>query len=161
MLTRRFYLTGDLTNLFYPFIQGSLEWPFSEVFSANLSLWNQCKYIAFNIFSCRILTVSYKMLIITGLNVTIFSRQKLTSLFQVQQKLKTWMNSKLNFLSDFFILNHSHTKVVWLHIVFFGKHDILHFWDNVHLLKYYPVKVLQNCSISFSCSNQDFKFFLH
>ena len=161
MLTRRFYLTGDMTNLFYPFIQGSLEWPFSEVFSANLSLWNQCKYIAFNIFSCRILTVSYKILIITGLNVTIFYRQKLISLFQVQEKLKTCMNSKLNFLSDFFILNHNHTKVVWLQIVFFSKHDILHFWDNVRLLKYYPVKVLRNCSISFSCSNQDFNFFLH
>ena len=161
MLTRRFYLTGDMTNLFYPFIQGSLEWPFSEVFSANLSLWNQCKYIAFNIFSCRILTVSYKILIITGLNVTIFYGQKLISLFQVQEKLKTCMNSKLNFLSDFFILNHNHTKVVWLQIVFFSKHDILHFWDNVRLLKYYPVKVFRNCSISFSCSNQDFKFFLH
>ena len=53
-----------MTNV-YPFIQGSLEWPFSELFSANVSLWNQNKYIAFNIFSCRIWTISYKMLIIT------------------------------------------------------------------------------------------------
>ena len=67
MLARRFYLIGDMTNHFYPFIRGLLEWPFSEVFSANLSLWNQCKYIAFNIFSCRILLVSYNMLIITGI----------------------------------------------------------------------------------------------
>ena len=35
--TRRFYLTGDMTNL-CPFIQGLLEWPFSELFSANVSL---------------------------------------------------------------------------------------------------------------------------
>ena len=32
---RRLYSTGYMTNL-YPFIQGSLEWPFMELFSANL-----------------------------------------------------------------------------------------------------------------------------
>ena len=42
------------------FIQGSLEWPFSELFSANVLLCNQYKYIAFNISSCRILIVLYK-----------------------------------------------------------------------------------------------------
>ena len=167
MLARRFYLIGDMTNHFYPFIRGLLEWPFSEVFSANLSLWNQCKYIAFNIFSCRILLVSYNMLIITGiynektneltiygilyLNVTIFYRQNLTSLFQVQEKLQACMNSKLNFLSSCFIVNDNHLKIVWLHVVVFSEHDILHFWDNVHLLKYYPVKVLRNCFNSFNC----------
>ena len=52
----------------YPFIQGSLEWTFSELFSTNVSLWNQCKYIAFNISSCRILIISYKMLIIAGIS---------------------------------------------------------------------------------------------
>ena len=96
--TRRFYLTGDMTNL-YPFIQGSLEWPFSELFTANVSLWNQYKYIAFNTFSCKILIISYKMLIITGIcnektishicrDVTIFNRQELDSLFQVQENWK-------------------------------------------------------------------------
>ena len=94
--TRRFYLTGDMKNL-SPFIQASLEWPFSELFSGNVSLWNQCKFIAFNIFSCRISMISYKMLIITGIsnektneltiyeklcrNFTIFYRQELASLF--------------------------------------------------------------------------------
>ena len=34
-----FYLTGDITNL-YPFIQGSLESQYSELFSPNASLWN-------------------------------------------------------------------------------------------------------------------------
>ena len=40
---------------------------FSELFSSDTSLWNQCKYIAFNMLSCRILIISYKMLIITGI----------------------------------------------------------------------------------------------
>ena len=56
-----------MTNV-HPFNQGSLEWPFSELFSANVSLWNQNKYIIFNIFSCGISTISYKMLIITGIS---------------------------------------------------------------------------------------------
>ena len=41
-----FYLTGDITNL-YPFIRGSLEWLYSELYSSNASLWNQYKHIAF------------------------------------------------------------------------------------------------------------------
>ena len=67
IITTRFHLTVDITNL-YPFIQGSLEWPFSELFSANVSLCNQFKYIPFNIFSCRIVIISYKTLIITGIS---------------------------------------------------------------------------------------------
>ena len=94
--------------------QDWLEWPFSELCSANILLWNQYKYSAFNIFSCRILIISYKILIITGrsnektneltiygiLNVTIFYRQELVSLFQVQEKLKTRRSWKLNFSSS-------------------------------------------------------------
>ena len=57
MFSRRFNLAGDMTNL-YPFIQVSLEWPSSELFSASLSLWNQYKYIVFNIFPCRIVIIS-------------------------------------------------------------------------------------------------------
>ena len=63
---RTFNLKEDMTNL-YPFIQGSLEWPYSKLFSANVSLRNQYKSIRFNIFSCRIVIISYKMLIITGI----------------------------------------------------------------------------------------------
>ena len=48
---RRFYLTGDMTNLYPRFI---------------VLLWNQYKYIAFNIFSSIILIISFKMLISTG-----------------------------------------------------------------------------------------------
>ena len=56
-----------MTNL-YPFIQGSLEWPFSELFNADVSLWNQYKYITFNIFSCKIMIISYKISIITEIS---------------------------------------------------------------------------------------------
>ena len=77
----------------YSFIQGWFEWPFSALFSANVSLWNQYKCIALNTFSCRILIISHKVLIITGIsnektnkltihgilcwNVTIFYQQEL------------------------------------------------------------------------------------
>ena len=53
-----------MTN-FYQFIQDSLVWTFTEFFLSDVSLWNQCKYTVFNIFSCIILIISYKMLIIT------------------------------------------------------------------------------------------------
>ena len=161
--SRRFYLTRDMTNL-YPFIQGWLEWLFSELFFANVSLWNQYKYIAFNIFSCRILIILYKILIITGIsnekrnwlaiygtlcwNVTTFYRQELASLFQVQGKLKACRSSKLNCLSSYFIADE------WLHMEVFSEDDILHDWDNIHLFKHYPVKVPQNCFDSFTYSNQ-------
>ena len=115
---RRFYLTGDMTSP-YPFIQDLLEWPLSELFFANISLWDQYKYIAFTNFTCRILIISYKMLSITGIsnektnaltmygilcqNITIFYRQVLGSLFQVQKKLKACRNSKFNFSNSYFI----------------------------------------------------------
>ena len=158
-----------MTNL-YPFIQGLLEWPCSELFSANVSLWNQYKYIAFNILSCRILVISYKMLTITGMynektneltiygilcwSVTILYRQELVSLFQVEEKFKVWRSSKLNFSSNCFIADDSHMKIVWLHIVVFSEHDTLNSWDTVHLFKDYRVKVPRNCFNSFDYSNQ-------
>ena len=85
-------------------------------------------HIAFNIFSCRILIISYEMLIITEIsnektneltifamlcqNVTMFYRQKLASLFQVQEKMKSWRNSKRNISSSCFIADNSHKKCV-------------------------------------------------
>ena len=120
-----------MANL-YPFIQDSLECPFSELFSTNVSLWNQYSYIAFNILSCRIVIISYKMLFIKEIsnektneltiygilcqNVTIFYWQELASLFQVQQKLKGCRSSKLNFSSSCFIADDSHVKIEWLHV---------------------------------------------
>ena len=128
------------------------------------------KYITFSTFSSRFLIILYKMLIITDIsnekinelptystlcrNVTIFYRQKLASLFQVQEKLKACRNSKWNFSSSCFIAHDSHVKIVWLQVVVSSEHDILYCRDNVNLLKYYPVKVSQNCFYSFICSNQ-------
>ena len=87
-------------------------------------------------------------------NVKTFYRQELPSLFQMQENLKAGKSSKLNFLSNCFSADDSHVKIVWLHIVVFSEHDIFHFYDNVHLFKYCPVKVSQNCFNSFSCSSQ-------
>ena len=83
------------------------------------------------------------MLIITGISnektneltiyeilcqdVTIFYRQELASLFQVQEKLKACRSSKLNFSGSCFIADYSHMKIAYLHIVVFREHDILHF----------------------------------
>ena len=131
-----------------------------------MSLWNQYTYIVFNVSSCRILIILYKMLIITGKsnektneltiygilcsNVTIFYQQALASLLQVQEKLRASRGSKLNFSSNCFIADNSRVKIVWLHEVVFCEHDILHFWYNVHLFKYYPLKLPQNWFNSFS-----------
>ena len=67
---RRFYLTRDMTDL-SPFIQGLLEWPFSELFFSDISLWNQYKYFAFSIFSCRILRLK-----LVGLKLIQLEQQK-------------------------------------------------------------------------------------
>ena len=94
------------------------------------------------------------MYVILYQNVTIFYRQEPDSLFQVQEKLKACRNSKRNFSSSCFIPDDNHVKTTWLDVVVFTEHDILDFWDNLHLLKYYSVKVRQNCFNSFYCSNQ-------
>ena len=60
----------------------------------------------------------------------------------MQEKLKACRNSNLNFSRSCFIANYSHVKVVSLHLVVFREQDILHFCDNVHLSKYYPVKLI-------------------
>ena len=134
---KKIYLKGDMTNL-YPFIQDLMEWPFSEIFPTNVSLWNQYKYISFNIFSCRILTISYKKLIIKKnkwinhiwsiwRNCRNILPARTTFLFHVPEKLEAWMSSKLNFSSNCFIADDSHVKVVWLHVVIYSEHSILHF----------------------------------
>ena len=121
-----------MTNL-YSFIQGLLK----------DSLWNQYESIAFNIFSRRILIVSCKILIITvtsneatneltisGIlcqNVTIFYRQELASLFQMQENLRACRNSEYSFSSNCFIANDSHIKIIYLNVVVFNEHDILRF----------------------------------
>ena len=96
---------------------------------------------AFNNLSFRILIILSKLIIITGISnettnelttyailcrkVTIFYRQELASLFQVQEKLKTCRISKVNISSSCFIKDDSHVKIVWLHVVVFNEHDYL------------------------------------
>ena len=58
---------------------------------------------------------------------TIFYRQKLVSLFQVQEKLRAFRSLTLNFSSSCLIVDDSHVKHLWLHVVVFSKHDILNF----------------------------------
>ena len=53
-------------------------------------------------------------------------RQELACMFQVQEKLKACKNSKLNFSSSCFTANDNHEKIIWLHVVVFSQHDILH-----------------------------------
>ena len=60
-------------------------------------------------------------------HVTIFYRQQRASLFHAQEKLRSCKNSKLNFLSSYFIVDDSHVIIIWLHVVVFSKHEILHF----------------------------------
>ena len=60
-------------------------------------------------------------------SVTKFYRKELTSLFQVQEKLKACMSSKINISSSCFIADDSHVKVVWLHVAVFSQLDILNF----------------------------------
>ena len=47
----------------YPFMQGSLESKFSELYLSDASVWNQ--YKLFDVCSCWILIISCKILIIT------------------------------------------------------------------------------------------------
>ena len=59
-------------------------------------------------------------------NATIFYRQELASFF-ISSAGKIKSVQELNFSSSCFIANYSHVKIVWLHVVVFSEHDILHF----------------------------------
>ena len=43
---------------------------------------------------------------------------------------------------------------MWLDVVDLSEQDIFDFWDNVHVLKCYPMKVPQNCFNSSNYLNQ-------
>ena len=130
-----------------------------ELFFSDASLWNQEKYLAFNIFSCRNLIISYEILIITGIsnktadeltvyvisswNISIIYQQKQNSFFQMQEKLKTCRNSKWNFSCSCFIADDSYVKTVWWHLVAYTEYDTLYF------LRLCPfIKILFSKSIS-------------
>ena len=85
-------------------------------------------------------------LIIYGIlcrNATVFYRQELASLFQVQKKLTGCRSSNLN-LSRCFIADDIHVKIVSLHLVVFSEHDISIFEImsvclNINQLKYFKI----------------------
>ena len=157
---RRFYLTGGMMN-FHSFTWGKLKWAFSELCFFDVYLWNTYKLNAFNIFSSKALIISCEILITTVIsnvttnkltiyaklcqNVTIFCLQEIASLFPVQEKWRACSNLKCNFSSSCFIAGDIH--------VVFDKNSILRFSDYVHLLKYSPIRVPQNCFGSFHCTN--------
>ena len=162
-----FCLTGGMTNL----CLFNACWNDHLVnFLSDASLWNQYKFISFNIFSCRILVISCKILIITAIsndktdelsiyakscrNVAIFCRQELASLFQLQEKLIAWGNSRLSFSSKYFTDDDSHIKSISSCTVVLKVLTVLYFWDNFHLLKHYPKKAAQNYFDSFNSSNK-------
>ena len=130
---RRLYLTGDITKL-NPFIQ--VRWndhlvnyfPLMYRYGINIyCIWH---------FLVKILIILYKMLIITGIstektneltiygilsqNVTLFYRQQLVSLFQVQEKSKACRISKLNFSNSCFIADDSYVNIVWQYVIVFS-----------------------------------------
>ena len=121
----------------------------NELSSANVSLLNQYKYIAFNIFFCRIFIISYKMLIITNEKINELAIYRILcrnfTFFYRQEKSKSRRSLKLKFSNSCFVL---------LHVLVFRKHDISLFWDNRHFFKDYQVKVPQNCFNSSNCTNQ-------
>ena len=151
-----------------------LEWPFYELFFSNISLWKQYKYIAFNIFPCRILIISYKMWIITRLsnearneltiyrilcwNVIIFYRQEFVSLFQVREKFGGCRNSKQNFSGSCFVKLFRWQFCKTFMATCSSFHRILYFafLRQCPFIKYYPLKVPQNCFnfFSYPCSGQ-------
>ena len=140
-----------MTN-FYSFIQGSLEWQFSELFSANGSLWNQYKYIAFNIFTWRILIISYKILIITEIsngktnsltiygilyrNVTKFYRQELQ---RFTKYLRLTLVSKFNFCFSTIFCYYWQNLILWgldsflIFPIFLSLKSFANSWSNSYI----------------------------
>ena len=60
------------------------------LFSSDISLWGQYKYIKFNIFSCRMLIILYKMLNNSGISNEKTNKSTIyavlsVNLFQVQE----------------------------------------------------------------------------
>ena len=138
----------------------------------HASLWNQYKFIAFNIFSCKILIISIKILIITVIsnettneltiyvklyrNVAMFYRQETASLFQVQQKLRACGNCHCVIFTGIVTAGDSHVKIISSHAAVSNENAILCFPDNVHLLKCFPITVTQ---IKYECKFPNFRFF--
>ena len=62
-------------------------------------------------------------------------------------KIESLHEFKLNFLSSCFIVDGSHVKIVWLHVVVFNEHDICIFEIMSHCLHIIPWNYLKTSSI--------------
>ena len=60
-------------------------------------------------------------------NVTVFYREQLASLCQVQEKLRACGNSKQSFSSSCFIADASHIKIISSHTAVFNENAALYF----------------------------------
>ena len=85
---------------------------------------------------------------------TSFYQKETVSLDQLQEKLGASGNSKRRFSSRYFIVGDNHRNIISLHKVIFSKNAILYFSYNFYLLKYFPIKVPENCFDSLNCTNK-------
>ena len=101
------------------------------------------KFIVSNVFLWKILIITRKILITAVVsnettnaltiysmlcqNITILYQQELASLFQIKKKLRARRNLKYCFLSICFISGDCQMKIIYLYILVFKTHDILHF----------------------------------
>ena len=128
-------------------------------------LWNQHKFIAFSIFSCNILIIICKVLIITVIfNETTNICQIMSKSYNILPTIASFFmsssgkteacgNSRTS-SSSCFIAGDTHIKIIFSYAVVSNKNAILYFWDDVHFLKHYPIKLPQNCFDLFRCTNQ-------
>ena len=123
-----------------------------DIFQTSIPLFKFCLYN----HSVSYLSFMYLYRINTNIFYLIFSCENVLIFYR--QELESMKNEKRA---------GSHSEIFWVDvcrwqphknciatIVIFSEHDVLHLWDNVCLLKYYLVKVPQNCFDSFSCSKQ-------
>ena len=118
------------------------KWPFSKLFFSITSLWNQiisCKILIITVISNEIANglAIYAKLCRSG---TIFFRQEIASLFQVQGKLRACRNSEWSFSSSCFNKGNSHLKLISSYTVAFNENAISCFLENVHLLIFFSNK---------------------
>ena len=87
----RCYLTGCMTNLCSFF---EIRWNYHLVnYFSDASFWNQCKVVAFKIFSCIILVFSCKKQYLTKYSTVISNEipNELTIYIKLCQHVTTWI----------------------------------------------------------------------
>ena len=64
------------------------------------------------------------------------------------------VENQMSFLRSGFIAGDSHIKLISSQAVVLNENAMYCFSNNVHLLKYFPIKLPQNCFDSFNYTNQ-------